>query len=70
MLSSWLLCPHVRRWWHDVSSLDAIEAEYHGVPLKRAGFLRVAEDELMPGNPLDTTAHAVYQIVRPVMLLE
>lgn len=33
--------------------------------LEKAGFVRIAEGDLLPDNPVDPPAHVVYRLDRP-----
>lgn len=66
-----MIAEFVRRTWRDDPVTPAIVVPVHAEnrasfgALERAGFKRVAQGELAPDNPLDSTAHFIYRLTRP-----
>lgn len=66
-----MIVEFVRRTWLDDLETPAIivPVQADNLPssraLERAGFKQVAQGELAPDNPVDTTKHFIYQLTRP-----
>lgn len=70
-IGSAMIAALASRTWDDDPATPAIivpvQADNHASwrSLVRAGFVRIAEGELTPDNPIDDAAHYIYRLARP-----
>jgi aminoglycoside 6'-N-acetyltransferase len=69
-LGTAMIAAFVARTWQDDPAAPTIIVPVHADnraswrALERAGFVRIAEGELAPDNPIDSRAHYIYQRAR------